>query len=272
MKHWFDPARLRKLRQKQEVTFTPLFLHRPLAILFLIPTADIPWMTPNRITLVSVVMRMVVAVLLWPAEWGGPVLSTAELWGVILLWHFGTVLDAVDGALARYRGLSSVFGRMIDKVSDRIVTLCLFLPLAARAWLETHDPHMFLLAMTYLTTSGAASLSKWISLGLETQLQGTAEKVKDDYENEAPSRTPGEWARYLLKGLAAAVIFTEMDLPLWGSIALLTGRTDLLFWAFGVAGSAYALAVVVRRTFMLYRAERTLAASRAKSSTALSNP
>ncbi|MCH2111033.1 MAG: hypothetical protein MK135_17075, partial [Polyangiaceae bacterium] len=58
------PERLARLRQKQESTFTPIFLHRPMAILLLIPTADIPWVTPDRLTTLNIILRVVAAFLI----------------------------------------------------------------------------------------------------------------------------------------------------------------------------------------------------------------
>ncbi|MCA9601383.1 MAG: CDP-alcohol phosphatidyltransferase family protein, partial [Myxococcales bacterium] len=139
MTRLFAKERIAKLRQKQESSFTPIFLHRPLAILFLIPTADIAWVTPNRITFVSTIMRFITAALLWPEAMGGIHETPATLWTAILLWHLGSVFDAMDGALARYRGTSSAFGRFIDKVPDRMIALALVLSISARAYVETNE-------------------------------------------------------------------------------------------------------------------------------------
>ena len=145
MSGWLAPERLARLRQKLELSFMPIFLHRPLAILLLIPTADLPWVTPNRLTTVSVLLRFAVAALLWPEAWGGPADSAALIWTAVAFWHLGCVLDAADGTLARYRGESTLFGRYYDKISDRLVTLAL--PwfsdrdhdMKFRLWLDPHD-------------------------------------------------------------------------------------------------------------------------------------
>lgn len=48
---------------------------------------------------------------------------------VVLLWLSG-LLDAVDGTMARMTGKSSLFGAVLDVVSDRIVELCVIWALA----------------------------------------------------------------------------------------------------------------------------------------------
>src|SRR5690606_31489114 len=143
-----DPERLARLRQKQESAFTPVFLHRPMAILLLIPTADLAFVTPNRLTTLNIIFRLVAAYLLWPVELGGPQGSLASTWAAVIVWHLGGALDAADGALARYRGAGSEFGRFYDKVSDRLVTLVMMLALVSRAFFATNELTYVLLGMS----------------------------------------------------------------------------------------------------------------------------
>lgn len=263
MTRMLDPARLSKLRQKQENSFTPIFLHRPLAILFLIPTADVPWVTPNRITTVSVMMRFVTAYLILPARFGGPVPSTANLVWAVALWHLGSVLDAMDGALARYRGQSSAFGRYYDKISDRVISLVLVLALALRPFDRAGDILPLVLGMIYVSLTGTTSTAKWIDLGIRAELKLGAD-AKDPLEREAPRRTLGQWLLYLLWSLRTVFVVTEMDLPLWGSVAVLTGYEPWLFYYLGLFIVPYALITLVIRGRALLKidAERAHASLR----------
>lgn len=240
MTRLLDPARLAKLRQKQENSFTPIFLHRPLAILALIPTADIGWITPNRITTVSVLMRLVTAYLIFPERFGGPRGSTATLVWAVALWHVGSVLDAMDGALARYRGQSSAFGRFYDKISDRLISLVLVLALALRPFDRTGDILPLVLGTIYVSLTGTTSTAKWIDIGIRAELK-LESSASDPLEREAPRRSFGQWLLYLLWSLRTMVVVTEMDLPLWGSVALLTGREPWLFFYLGLFIIPYAL-------------------------------
>lgn len=242
---WLDPERLAKLRQKQESAFTPVFLHRPMAILFLIPTADIQWITPNRLTTANIVMRLIAALLLWPAQLGGLEPSMLNVWIAVALWHFGGALDAADGALARYRGKGSAFGRFYDKVSDRLVTLVMMLAISARAFYATDDLLYVLLGMTYVAVMSATSVAKWIELGMEAE-RATA-KAADPQEVEAPERTAGDWAVYLLKKLPNLLFVTEMDLPLWGSVAVIMGWEHWLLVYLACTTVPYGLVAIARR-------------------------
>lgn len=256
-----DPARLQKLRQKQENSFTPIFLHRPLAILFLIPTADVAWITPNRLTTLSVLMRFVTAWLILPERFGGPAPSLAALVWAVALWHLGSVIDAMDGALARYRGQGSAFGRYYDKISDRVISLALVLGLALRPYDRSGDILPLVLGMLYVSLTGTTSTAKWIDLGIRAELE-VSQAAKDPLEREAPKRTLGQWLLYLLWSLRTIFVVTEMDLPLWGSIAVLTGREPWLFYYLGLFIVPYALGTLVIRGRALLALDARLARER----------
>lgn len=262
---WLAPERLARLRQKQESSFTPIFLHRPLAILALIATADVQWITPNRITLVSTLMRFVTAALLWPEQMGGFKETPATLWGAIVLWHVGSVMDAMDGALARYRGQSSGFGRYIDKVPDRLISLSLVLALAARAYVSTEEVGYVMLGMIYVCITGVTSTAKWIELGIRAELEPGG-NAKDPIEVAAPKRSALGWVRYWLWSLRTIFVVTEMDLPLWGSVAVVLGKEHWLLVYLAAYIVPYASVTLVVRGKRLWDLDARNAAARASSS------
>jgi len=255
MSGWLDPQRLARLRQKQETTFVPIFLHRPMAILLLIPLADVQWITPNRLTTVSILMRLFVAYLIWPESMGGPVESIGILWSAIGLWHLGSALDAADGTLARYRGQTSLFGRYYDKVSDRITTLSIVLALSARVYVQTQEVFYIMLAMIYVALISATGVAKWIDLGLRVELQESNRNVSDPNEVPAPQRGLRDWLYYIFIRMSFAVVVTELDLPLWGSIAILLHREDWLFIYLGFFIVPYSLFALFKRGYCIYRDE-----------------
>ena len=245
---WLDPERLAKLRQKQESAFVPALLHRPLAIAFLVPTADVAAITPDRLTTVSILMRVAAAALLWPVELGGWDWGPG-LWLAVFLWHFGCVLDAADGALARYRGLSSSFGRFYDKVSDRLITLVMGLALGARAYVDTQNVIYPLLALLYIAVHSSASVAKWTELSI---VSDPGEKAVDPLEVAAPRRSAGAWAKFLAKRLWAGFYVSEVDLPLWGSIAVLVGWEPWLLIYLCLTAVPYAMMIIIRRGRRVY--------------------
>jgi len=251
-----DPARLARLRQKQESSFVPIFMHRPLAILFLIPIADIPAVTPNLLTTISVLMRFVVAWMILPVAYGGPEQSTTLLVWAAVLWNLGGTIDAMDGTLARYRGKGTAFGRYYDKISDRVISLALVLALALRPMERTGDFIPLVLGMLYVSLTGTTSTAKWIEIGIRGELGLSAGGAKDPSEREAPKRTLVQWARYWLWSLRTVFVVTEMDLPFWGALAFFFDREEWLFYYLGAFIVPYALVTLVLRGRAIQRIDR----------------
>ena len=83
--------------------------------------------TPNQITLLGVVVQAVVSYLIVSdrlAEAGFVLIAAA-------------LLDAVDGAVAKARGLTTKFGAFLDSTMDRLSDALVFLPIA---WLYLAEP------------------------------------------------------------------------------------------------------------------------------------
>ena len=86
--------------------------------------------------------------------------------------------------------------------------------------------------------------------------------VVPSWPTSAPARTPLQWAIYLVWSLRYAFVVTEMDLPLWGSIALLTRHEDWLFYYLAAFSVPYALYTVYARGANVVRTERALRAKK----------
>src|SRR5262245_8819901 len=87
-----------------------VYVHRPLAYVVARALYRLP-ISPDAITLVSILFGIASGASLvmsfpWHLQIGG------------LLLFGSAVLDCADGQLARMRGTSSVFGRMLDGVAD----------------------------------------------------------------------------------------------------------------------------------------------------------
>jgi CDP-diacylglycerol--glycerol-3-phosphate 3-phosphatidyltransferase len=83
--------------------------------------------TPNQITLLGVVVQAVVSYLIVSdrlAEAGFVLIAAA-------------LLDTVDGAVAKARGLTTKFGAFLDSTMDRLSDALVFLPIA---WLYLAEP------------------------------------------------------------------------------------------------------------------------------------
>jgi hypothetical protein len=92
-----------------------VWVHRPLAYVLtklLYPTP----VSPNLVTFISILFGIAAGIsLVWPFP-GHMVVA-----GAMIFWS--AIFDCADGQLARMRGTSSAFGRMLDGVADLVVSV-----------------------------------------------------------------------------------------------------------------------------------------------------
>jgi CDP-diacylglycerol---glycerol-3-phosphate 3-phosphatidyltransferase len=72
--------------------------------------------TPNALTAAGVTLCAASAVLIWFGdhnEW-------LVYWSAAVLFVVGSILDILDGALARFGGKATPFGAFLDSISDRV--------------------------------------------------------------------------------------------------------------------------------------------------------
>jgi choline kinase/phosphatidylglycerophosphate synthase len=121
------------------------WLNRPLSTrisLFLFKHAK--WATPNLITLASFLLAIASAFLF---------IQVQLIIGAIML-HFSSVLDGVDGELARLRGNATAFGSLLDSVLDRVADISLVVALGLLL-----SPGAIRLTLTALAVFGVVLVS-----------------------------------------------------------------------------------------------------------------
>jgi CDP-diacylglycerol--glycerol-3-phosphate 3-phosphatidyltransferase len=72
--------------------------------------------TPNALTAAGVTLCAAAAVLIWfgdDNQW-------LVYWSAAVLFVVGSILDILDGALARFGGKATPFGAFLDSISDRV--------------------------------------------------------------------------------------------------------------------------------------------------------
>lgn len=165
----------------QEAIWTRLVIDPPAGFLVR-PLARLPWVTPNRITMLAGLLAL------------GSALSFARGWLVAgaVLFQVRFLVDCLDGRLARIRGTSTLWGASLDLAVDVAgIAVCY----AALAW--------------YVVSSGAAGpeliaalvagngLYVW-TLAHRKSLPGGAQR---DWLAEGESVTlaarPSAWGRYV---------------------------------------------------------------------------
>ena len=82
-----------------------------------------PWNLPNALTVLRLILVPVFIFLKFQDSW------TAQWWAVAVFCIAGTT-DHLDGKLARARGLITDFGRIVDPIADKALTLGAFIILS----------------------------------------------------------------------------------------------------------------------------------------------
>lgn len=112
-----------------------LAVHRPLAYVLTRAAYPTP-VTPDQITWAS----MFVGILAGAAVWSSFLVGAPRLGLAAVLFVLSAVLDCSDGQLARLRGTSSPFGRMLDGAVDLVVQLAFVPGAVAHVWWRHGGP------------------------------------------------------------------------------------------------------------------------------------
>ena len=72
--------------------------------------------TPNALTAAGISLCAAAAVLIWFGDHN----QWLVYWSAAVVFVIGSVLDILDGALARFGGKSTPFGAFLDSISDRV--------------------------------------------------------------------------------------------------------------------------------------------------------
>src|SRR5688572_29242490 len=126
----------RKTRKTPDL-FWNMYVCRPIAAV-LVDALKGTRTTPNQITLMSYVVAMAAAALLvfLPGHVGIVV--------AVLVYQASYVLDCADGMLARWRGIQSTPGHLLDFLMDELKAFAILAAVAVRLYREAHD-ELFLL-------------------------------------------------------------------------------------------------------------------------------
>lgn len=230
-----------RLRNFQSQDFWAMVCARPLTILFLLPIVEKKWVTPNRITVCSILTKFagVLFIALDMSYRGGVI-------GAILV-NLGLILDNMDGTVARFRNTCTEFGYYLDKSTDAVMLVLLFWAMGFRGYHFTDD--VIDLVVPLLGVSGAfvTSYSKWVSekviLGLtvtEKYLKGEIEEYENKKEKgfvwtPPPERSPLEWIKWFGKAIFSILYFNEVDIFFWAGLALIAEK----WWIFNRMNSGF---------------------------------
>src|SRR6187402_232545 len=206
------------------------YVCRPIAAVLVSAIKDTR-ITPNQITLASFAVGMASAGLLLALP------GRVGLLVAVLVFQSSYVLDCADGMLARWRGLASPAGHLLDFLMDELKAFAILAAAAVRLHLE-HPQQPFLL----LGLFGLVALASGIALTSFTR-----------HPEIAPPKTTAEPSRSvaarLIRGVEGVAKFL-IHYPSYLTYVALTGRLELFLYPYVAVNAVYAartwLSVAVR--------------------------
>lgn len=237
--------RYRAMRTRWNSEWWSIMLGGPVGNLLNACIADIAWITPNRITWVSFLCKLAAAPLLLLGT------RSADL-AVIALFQAHTVLDCMDGSLARYRKRPSAMGAFLDKTTDMVGLLAIMAALGWRTAQETGDLLALLVAMLIAGSTLLRFYVYWVVMHLEREAKVAAPSVGDrrfDYS----TMTIGQRARLYLKSMWKIVYFSEADFYFWFSLGLLLGRNREMIFFIGATNAVWLVLILGRRYWAVHQ-------------------
>jgi CDP-diacylglycerol--glycerol-3-phosphate 3-phosphatidyltransferase len=160
--------------------------------------------TPNALTIIGTVGMCAGALTLFP---------TGHLFAGTMVCTFFVMADMLDGALARVKGTTGVFGAFLDSTLDRVADAAVFSGLAAWFVLGGHSRLMAGVALFCLVTGALVSYAKARAEGLGLRADvGLAERTERLLIALVAAGLAGLGVPYVLSAglwvLAAASVFT----------------------------------------------------------------
>jgi phosphatidylglycerophosphate synthase len=251
--------RLQRIRNFQSDDWYPALVIRPITIAIMLVIADWRFLTPNRLTTIANLCKLVGAwLILQPEHW---VLS-------VVMLQLGIIFDHLDGTMARYKRTFTKLGSYYDKVSDMITWALIVMVVGWQVYRTSGDAKYIVFAAASVIALNLRGYMKWLCQA-ETERIRWLEARKDPAGTVAkytapivikppPERSARDWAIWFAKKLAVVFIFEEMDLWFWLGLAMLIDRLDLVLWLMMISQCAGAAAMVVVRAVWLSRADRRI--------------
>mgnify|MGYP001326250382 CR=1 FL=1 len=209
---------------------------RPSAFLFLVLFADVAFITPNLLTVLSFAL---VAVTAWLVAFHDP------SWWILaaVLLQLNLTFDCADGQLARYRKTHSAVGSYLDKITDFLGFLLLFAAFAQISVERTGDLFYMHLAMVACFAPVMVGYVKWIAVA------ETLKSDKTELDAAPPEMSQVRWWRIGLKIFE----FREPDIYLWMGLALCIDRPEWALLLLGVTQPVVLIAALIFRGVQLSR-------------------
>jgi phosphatidylglycerophosphate synthase len=237
--------RYRAMRSRWNSEWWSIMLGGPVGNLLNAFIADVSWITPNGLTWLSLLCKLAAVPLLLCGSWSADV-------AVIVLFQLHTVLDCMDGSLARYRQRPSAMGAFLDKTTDMIGLLGIMAALGWRAYRDTGDARALLVALLIAGGTLLRFYIYWVVMHLEREAKVAAPSVGDkriDYS----TMTAKQRAVLYVRSMSKIVFFSEADFYFWFSLGLALGRNREMIFFIGATNAVWLVLILGRRYWAVHQ-------------------
>ncbi|MBA3817559.1 MAG: CDP-alcohol phosphatidyltransferase family protein [Deltaproteobacteria bacterium] len=212
--------------------------------------ADVSWVTPNAITLVGFVAKLIFAPLILLGDRGADLIAIALL-------QVSVICDCMDGSLARYRKTSSYLGAFLDKITDALGYAGIFAAFGWRVYVDTGDAAAIVAALAIPLSLLIRAYVYWV-VGSMQKLAGVAQTTGVDTRVDYSRATFAERARMYVRSMPRIIEFNESDLFFWLGLAIALGgvwmRYGIYFLA--IATGVIFIGIMIKRFAAVLRLER----------------
>jgi phosphatidylglycerophosphate synthase len=231
--------RLWKTKNKNDEWWSS-FVTSPIAIAINLVVVDWPFLTPNRITVLSFVTGLMAGVLILLGE---PVHFIIAAF-LINLSH---VLDCMDGQMAKYRGTSSRFGNYFDKVTDQIKIFVWFAATSVASFNQTHSVTPVLLGFTGVCFYYLRVYVKYVTIFIEIEhdknyLENSSAAsviVLKEEEQAGPGAGFVKNLLWFVREQRKLFLFNEAVFVFMISLALILNQLLPMLWIFALSQLYY---------------------------------
>lgn len=145
-----------------------MIIYRPIANIILIRFLKDSSLTPNMVSVISLIMALIASYLFYLHDYKHLIIGAFFL-------HMAYFFDVMDGQLARYKNMSSQFGRLFDAALDVVKVAFLFLAISSGIYMQTHNPLVLILGFIALSN---AFLTFYMMVGKRLFMQSDSFAVK----------------------------------------------------------------------------------------------
>jgi len=201
------------------------YVCRPIAAVFVVALSG-SRVTPNQVTLASLVVAVVAAGLLVRLP------GHAGLVLAVVVYEASYVLDCVDGMLARLRNVQSVPGHLFDFLMDEIKAFLILGASSIRLYLDRGRDDLFLV----VGIAGLVSLASGIALTTFVRRP----EIQSVWGGGASVREGARAASFSPVALAERGAKFLIHYPSYIWIAALAGKLELYFFPYVAVNALYA--------------------------------